>query len=163
MDFNEHWRKWTLQTSRTFLNQNFPDQTSAPPKFTDRNFWGGACSASRREARHQILDMSGSQNMQFCMRNPNLRSKMNNFCVQKGKIRKNWGVACSASRREAGTRPPSRGAGHSSESSGAFLTKIGGSCSYGPPGSLLNRPGSKKKLRKSKFVRDYFFRKTRKN
>ena len=37
----------------------------------------------------RILDMSGSQNIQFCMRNPIFRSKTSNFCVQKGKIRKN--------------------------------------------------------------------------
>ena len=37
----------------------------------------------------RILDMSGSQNIQFCMRNPMFRSKITIVCVQTGKIRKN--------------------------------------------------------------------------
>ena len=35
------------------------------------------------------LDMPGSQNLQFCTRNPIFTTKTSIFCVQKGKIRKN--------------------------------------------------------------------------
>ena len=44
-------------------------------------FWGGACSASRREAGHRILDMSGTQNIQLS----DVQTKNKQFLEPAGK------------------------------------------------------------------------------